>query len=56
MESEVKEGTGTPFDHPQAGLTTHLLNPIPGNPGEKSRVVLSRFSEMAHETTGWREC
>ena len=51
-----KEGTGTPFAHLQADPTTRFSMGVPGNPGGKSRVVLSRFSEMAHETTGWREC
>jgi hypothetical protein len=57
MESEVeKQGSGTPFDHLQAGPTTHSVNRLPGFPGEKSRVVLSRYSAMAQETTNRKEC
>ena len=57
MESEVvKQGIGTPFDHLQAGPTTHCINRLPGFPGEKSRVVLSRYSAMAQETTNQKEC
>ena len=51
-----QEGTGTPFAHLQAGPTTRFSMGVPGNPGGKSRVVLSAFSATAQETSGWREC
>jgi hypothetical protein len=50
------EGIVLPFDHLQAGHTTHLRNYIPGNPGEKSRVVLSLFPALAYETNVWKRC
>ena len=52
----VVEGIKLPFDHLQAGHTTHLKNHIPGNPGEKSRVVLGLFPALAYETSIWKWC
>jgi hypothetical protein len=50
------EGFVPQFDHLQAGHTTHFRNYFPGNPGEKSRVVLGLFPALAYETSVWKWC
>jgi hypothetical protein len=52
----VTEGIVLPFDHLQARHTTHFRNCFPGNPGEKSRVVLGLFPALAYETSVWKQC
>jgi len=52
----VVEGIKLPFDHLQAGHTTHFRNNIPGKPGENSREVLSVFPALAYETNVWKGC
>jgi len=52
----VFKGIVLPIDHLQGRHATHFETFFPGNPGGKSRVVLSRFPALAYETRGWKTC
>ena len=52
----VIEGIALPLDHPQSMAPHSFLEPLPGIPGDKSRVVLSLFPAVPYETGRRKEC
>ena len=56
MGSVLKEEQKGRLGIPDQGEPLHFQMLIPGNPGEKTSVVLGVFSAMAYETNGSGLC